>query len=98
METMPKLFKTTGHGKFQCIINCSEVFIKAKKHDARAATWWDYKSHNTVRFLIGISPTGFITFLSDTCGDRASDKLICRDSGFFECLDSYDEVMVDQGF
>ena len=29
---------------------------------------------------------------------RASCKLICGDSGFFDCLDSYDEVMADQVF
>ena len=31
METMPKIFKTTGHGKLRCIIDCSEVFIERLK-------------------------------------------------------------------
>ena len=67
METMPKIFKTAGHGKLRCIIDCSEDFIeRPRKLDAQAATWSDYKSHNTIKFLIGISPTGFIIFLSDT--------------------------------
>ena len=97
-ETMPKIFKTAGHGKLRCIIDCSEVFIeRPKKLDAQAATWWDYKSHNTIKFLIGISPTDFVTFLSDTYGGKASDTFICHDR-FFDCLDSYDEIMADRGF
>ena len=99
METMPKFFKTSGHGNLLCIIDCSEVLIeRRKKLDIQATTWSRYKSHNTIKFLIGISPTGFITFPSDTYGGRASDKFICHDSGFFDYLDSYDEVMADRGF
>ena len=55
----------------------------------------DYKSRNTIKFLMGISPTGFITFLSDTYSGRSSRKFICGDSGFFDYLDSYDEVTAD---
>ena len=99
MEAMPKIFKTAGHEKLRCIIDCSEAFMeRPKKLDAQAATWSDYKSRNTIKFLIGISPTGFITFLSDTYGGRASDKFIYRDSGFFDCLNSYDEVIADRRF
>ena len=51
METMLKIFKTTGCGKLRCITNCSEVFIeRLKKLDAQAATWSDYKSHNNKVF------------------------------------------------
>ena len=57
IETMPKIFKTPGHGKLWCITDCSEVFIeRPKKLDAQAATWSDYKSHNTIKLLIDISP------------------------------------------
>ena len=69
-----------------------------KDQNAQAATWSDYKSHNTVKFLIGISPAGFVTFLSDCYGGRASDRFITSDSGFYDCLDPYDEVMADRGF
>ena len=84
METIPKIFKTPGHGKLWCITDCSEVFIeRPKKLDAQAAIWSDYKSHNTIKLLTGISPKG---------------RFVCCDSKFFECLDSYDQVMVDRGF
>ena len=97
MKTMPKIFTTAGHGKLWCIIGCSEVFIERPKElDAQATSWPDYKSHNTINFLIGISPTGLVRFLSDTYVGTASGKFICTDIGLFDCMeDSYDEVMTD---
>ena len=96
---MPDVYKKAGHGKCRVIIDCSEVFIeRSKSLNVQASTWSDYKHHNTVKFLIGISPTGFVSFLSDCYGGRASDRFVCEDSGFYDILDPYDEVMADQGF
>ena len=44
------------------------------------------KHHNTTKFIIGISPSGFITFLSSCYGGRASDKFITKDSGFYDLI------------
>ena len=52
----------------------------------------------TKMFVIGITPTGFILFLSEWYGGRASDKFICNDSGLFDALDLYDDIMADRGF
>ena len=53
METIPKIFETAGHGILWCITDCSEVFIqRPEKLDAPTATWSDYKSRNTIKFLI----------------------------------------------
>ena len=65
--------------------------------DFQAATWSDYKHHNTIKSLIGISPSGFITFLSSGYGGRASDKFITKDRGFYDLLESDDVVMADCG-
>ena len=72
---MLKNFKTAGYGNLRCIIDSSEVFIEKPKK-TWYPSWLDYKSHNTVKFFIGISPTGLLTFLSDTYVDTASDKFI----------------------
>ena len=51
------------------IIDCAEVFIeKPKSLSAQAATWSDYKHHNTFKFLVGITPTEFILFPSSCYG------------------------------
>ena len=64
----------------------------------QAATWSDYKHHNTKKFLVGISPSRFITFLSSCYGGRASNKFITKDSGFYDLLEHDDVVMADCGF
>ena len=48
--------------------------------------------------FIGISPSGFITFLSSCYGARASDKFITKDSGFYDLLQHDDVVMADCDF
>ncbi|XP_057310236.1 uncharacterized protein LOC130648217 [Hydractinia symbiolongicarpus] len=98
-DNLPDAFTKTGHSKCRVIIDCTEVFIAIPKSLLnQAATWSDYKHHNTIKFLIGISSAGFITFLSDCYGGRASDRYITKDSGFYELLERDDEVMTDRGF
>ena len=57
MENVPKIFRKARHSRLRVIIVCSEVFIERPKSvNAQAAMWSEYK------FLIGISPTRFVTF------------------------------------
>lgn len=98
-ENMPKVFQDMGHSKVRCIIDCTEIFTERMKSVfLQASTWSDYKHHNTLKFLIGISPSGFITFISDCYGGRTSDVFICKDSGFYDLLERGDEIMADRGF
>ena len=64
----------------------------------QAACWSDYKHHCTFKFLIGITPNGLISFISDCYGGRASDKFIVMESKFMNRLEPYDQVMADRGF
>ena len=85
--------------KCRVILDCAEVFIKRPKSLInQACTWSEYKHHNTIKFLVGISPTGYITFLSDCYGGRASDRCIVKDSGFYNFLEREDMVMADREF
>ncbi|XP_057296043.1 uncharacterized protein LOC130624957 [Hydractinia symbiolongicarpus] len=98
-DNLPKTFAKAGYSKCRVIIDCAEVFIdRPKSLTNQASTWSDYKHHNTLKFLVGISPSGHITFLSDCYGGRASDKFITNDSGFYDLLERDDEVMADRGF
>ena len=79
--------------------DCSEVFIeRPHAYQARAQTFSNYKRHNTVKFLIAISPSGAITFLSKCWGGRATDKHITQNSGFIHLLDHGDVVLAERGF
>ena len=53
---------------------------------ARAQVWSNYKHHSTVKFLIGITLQGTISFLSPCVGGRMSDKEITEQSGLIKHL------------
>ena len=59
-ETLPEAFKK-HYPKVRCIIDCSEIFIEhPTSFKVRLQTYSHYKKHNTVKFLIGITPAGVI--------------------------------------
>ena len=65
LKTMPADFRK-NFGKCVIVIDCFEVFIERPTSlMARAQTWSNYKKHNTVKFLIGITPQGTIAFISN---------------------------------
>ena len=97
-DTMPVSFKAQDC-KSRVIIDCTEVFIERPRDlRAQALTWSDYKKHNTVKFLVAITPQGHIAYISKAWGGRASDKHIVQQCGFLDLLDPGDEVMADRGF
>jgi len=52
------------------IIDCTEVFVQVRSSlKAQAQTWSNYKHHNTFKVLVGTSPTGQVTFVSN-CGEE----------------------------
>ena len=97
-ETLPQCFKS-HYPRATCIIHCLEVFIKrATSPSARSETYSHYKSQNTAKFLVAISPTGAIIFVCKCWGGRASDKLITSKGGFLDHLMHGDIILADRGF
>lgn len=98
-KTMPIEFRKTFGQKTSVIIDCFEVFIQRPKNLlSRAQTWSAYKHSNTVKFLIGITPQGSISFLSKAWGGRASDKYITENCGILKKLLPGDLVLADRSF
>ena len=55
-------------------------------------------SHNTVKFLIGITPQGSISYISHGWGGRTSDKFITENCGLLKRLLPGDQLLADRGF
>jgi hypothetical protein len=97
-QNMPLLFKEL-YPNCVVIIDCSEIFIETPaKFEARSKTYSNYKKHNTIKFLIGITPCGSISFLSQCWGGRVSDKNLTQECGFLNKLQQGDVVLADRGF
>ena len=79
-----------------CIIDCSEIFIENPANFmARNATYSNYKKHNTVKILIGITPYGSISFLSKCWDGHASDKVITKESNFLYFIELGHVVLIN---
>ena len=62
-------------------IDCSEIFIETpSSYKAHSQTYSNYKKINTAKFLIGITPSVTICFLSSCWGGRVSDKNFTQES------------------
>lgn len=62
-------FRYAFGNKVTVIINCFEIFIeKPTNLLPRAQTFSSYKHHITIKVLIGITPQGTVSFVSEAWG------------------------------
>ena len=97
-ETLPMSFRRFFK-KCCVIIDCSEIFIEQPGDLlARAQVWSHYKHHSTLKFLIGITPQGTNSYISQCAGGRMSDKEIVEKSSLIDHLLPGDLIIADRGF
>lgn len=97
--TMPADFKE----KFpttRVIIDCTEVRCEMPSSLLlNSELFSSYKNHVTLKALVGIAPSGAITFISQLYTGSISDREIVVRSGFLsQKFENGDTVMADKGF
>ncbi|KAK3108725.1 hypothetical protein FSP39_014186 [Pinctada imbricata] len=97
-KTMPQIFRQY-YPTTRVIVDCTEIFIgHPSAAECQRETFSTYKHHNTAKGLIGIAPSGQITFISSLYAGRCSDKKIVRHCGILDLIEEGDGLMVDRGF
>lgn len=97
-ETMPASFRDK-YPNCRVIIDCTEVPVERPTQVAhQVACWSNYKHDFTAKFLVGIAPSGYITFVSKCYGGRSSDTYVTSNCGLLQLLEPNDLVMADKGF
>lgn len=83
-KKMPMQFRKHFGTKCVVIVDCFEIFNDRPSNlKARAETWSSYKHHNTVKFVIGITPQGTVSYISKAWRRRVRDKYITENKVFF---------------
>ena len=81
------------------ILDASEIHIETPSSlEMQSNTWSSYKNTNTLKCLIGITPTGYISFVSSLYCGNISDKRLTIESGVLDTLQPGDGLMADRGF
>ena len=95
---MPEDFKKK-YSSTRVIIDCTEVRCQMPiSLQLNGELFSNYKHHTTLKGLIGISPRGAITFISQLYTGSISDREIVARSGFLDLpFEDNDSVMADKG-
>lgn len=97
-DTMPEKFRQK-YPNCRVVIDCTEIRTETPSSlRLKSLLYSDYKSHMTYKSLIGISPSGIVTFVSDLYAGSISDKQITGLSGLVNLCEEGDAIMADKGF
>ncbi|KAL4007773.1 hypothetical protein ACER0C_001625 [Sarotherodon galilaeus] len=94
---LPEEFK--DFSDTQMILDCTELRCQTPSSPLlQSEMYSSYKSHCTMKALVGIAPHGPVTFISNLYAGSVSDKELFKQSGIAEKLTEDMAVMVDKGF
>ena len=94
---MPEIFKK-DYPNTRITIDATEFPIERPSLTTQSCTFSMYKNRNTVKVLIGITPSGSISFVSQCYKGSISDRKLVELSKLLEKLEPGDEIMANKGF
>lgn len=81
------------------MLDCTEIKVEQPcTAEQKVYLYSRYKGGYTIKFLVSITPSGMINFLSKCYGGRSSDTFITTDCGFLSLLEPGDVILADKGF
>lgn len=97
LKSMPNCFKDFQSTRI--VLDCTEVPIESFSCEiCRCVTYSHYKGCHTAKFLICVTPSGLISYVSKGYGGRSTDKTIFDESKLLDRMENGDAIMVDKGF
>ncbi|XP_039660451.1 uncharacterized protein LOC120561382 [Perca fluviatilis] len=96
-EHLPAEFK--DYPDTTVILDCTELRCQTPSSPLlQSEVYSSYKSHCTLKGMIGMAPHGAVTFVSPLFAGSVSDKQILVESGLCKLLRPDMAIMVDRGF
>ena len=97
-KTMPTSFKE-NFSNVRVIIDCTEMKVQTPSSLVLHSEFYSsYKSATTLKGLVGITPSGAVSFISKLYTGSISDREIVKRCGILDLLEDGDGVMADKGF
>lgn len=96
-DTKPQHFVESFGKRGAIIVDCFEIRTE-RPSNVKAQTSSHCKGTHTMKYLIGMTPQGAVSFISKSWGGCASDKHITEKCGLLNKLLPGDVVLSDRGF
>lgn len=97
-DYMPLAFKEK-YPRCRVVIDCTEFEVqKPFSPTEQQVTFSNYKNRNTAKALVGITPSGVVSYISELWCGSVSDKALFNETDLLKILDPGDLVLADKGF